>query len=178
MPSVWESLQPELQPDHTQQETHRIQAVRLRPLRQGLPEESGPEEAQRDATRTQMKRDQEPAPARITIHSQALSFATHETRNLTKDIFIVWFTRGLLFIYFFLDQESLLSLLNVCILFYTRVKSLYQLGSSLFIYFNKNEGKKTIEINLSGDLLCSTNYGASLGKRVRPWWEFNFTHLQ
>lgn len=142
MPSVWEGLQPELQPDHTQQETHRIQAVRLRPLRQRLPEESGPEEAQRDATRTQMKRDHRHQPrSRITIHSQALSFATHETRNLTKDIFIVWFTRGLFF-FFFLDQESLLSLLNVWILFCTRVKSLYQLGSSLFIYFNKNEGRK------------------------------------
>lgn len=57
MPSVREGVQPELQPHHTQQETHRIQTVRLRPLRQRLPEEGGPEEAQRDATRPEMKRD-------------------------------------------------------------------------------------------------------------------------
>lgn len=57
MPSVREGVQPELQPHHTQQETHRIQTVRLRPLRQRFPEEGGPEEAQRDATRPKMKRN-------------------------------------------------------------------------------------------------------------------------
>lgn len=57
MPSVREGVQSELQPHHTQQETHRIQTVRLRPLRQRLPEEGGPEEAQRDATRPEMKRN-------------------------------------------------------------------------------------------------------------------------
>lgn len=55
MSGVRESVQPELQPHHAQQETHRIQTVRLRPLRQRLPEESGPEEAQRDAARTEVK---------------------------------------------------------------------------------------------------------------------------
>ncbi|XP_051944158.1 growth factor independent 1A transcription repressor a isoform X1 [Hippocampus zosterae] len=45
VPSVRQGLQPELQPDHAQPETHGIQAFRLRPLRQRFPEKSGPEEA-------------------------------------------------------------------------------------------------------------------------------------
>lgn len=60
MSSVWESVQPELQPHHTQQETHRIQTVRLRPLRQRFPEEGGPEEAQRDATWPKMNHSHRP----------------------------------------------------------------------------------------------------------------------
>lgn len=54
MSGVWQSVQPELQPHHTQQETHRLQTFRLRPVRQRFPEEGGPEETQRDAARTQV----------------------------------------------------------------------------------------------------------------------------
>ena len=54
MPSVRESFQPEFQPHNAQPETHGIQTIRMRPLRQGLPAQGGPEAAQRDAARPQM----------------------------------------------------------------------------------------------------------------------------
>jgi len=56
MPGVRQVVQPELQPHHAQPEAHGIQALRLRPVRQRLPEESGPEEAQRDAARAEVTR--------------------------------------------------------------------------------------------------------------------------
>lgn len=58
MPGVREGLQPEFQLDHTQQEAHGLQAVWLRPVREGLPEESGPKETQGDAARTQINNKQ------------------------------------------------------------------------------------------------------------------------
>ena len=55
VPGVREGLQPELQPHHPQPQTHRLQALRLRPVRQRLPAEGGLAEAQRDATRTEVR---------------------------------------------------------------------------------------------------------------------------
>lgn len=57
MSGVREGLQPELQPHHAQQETHRLQTFRLRPVRERVSEESGPEETQGDAARIEMKTD-------------------------------------------------------------------------------------------------------------------------
>lgn len=48
MPGVWESVQPELQPHNAQPETHGLQTVRMRPLRQGIPEKSRFKKAQRN----------------------------------------------------------------------------------------------------------------------------------
>ncbi|GIY83519.1 hypothetical protein CEXT_794551 [Caerostris extrusa] len=45
-----QGFQPVLKPHHPQSETHRLQAFRLRDLREGLPEESGPPATQRNAT--------------------------------------------------------------------------------------------------------------------------------
>lgn len=44
-----EGVLAELEPDHPLEEAHGVQAVRVRPLRKGLPEEGRPEEAQGDA---------------------------------------------------------------------------------------------------------------------------------
>lgn len=125
MSSVRESVQPELQPHHTQQETHRIQTVRLRPVRQRLPEEGGPEEAQRDTTRPEMKRSEAPSPPRVIVCLQ------------TNSVFC-----------FFYHPPRLRTFLGsrVTFIFGNRVYDphvydLYQLGSSLFIYFNKNRKK-------------------------------------
>lgn len=73
MSGVRESVQPELQPHHAQQETHRIQTVRLRPLRQRLPEESGPEETQRDAARTEVKLERAAITAQ-NVSSESLNY--------------------------------------------------------------------------------------------------------
>lgn len=54
MPGVREGVQPELQPHYAQQETHRIQTFRLRPLQQRFPEKGGFEETQGDAARAEM----------------------------------------------------------------------------------------------------------------------------
>ncbi|CAO2639027.1 hypothetical protein LEMLEM_LOCUS24725 [Lemmus lemmus] len=54
MPGVWQSVQSELQPHHSQQEAHGFQALRLRPVWEGLPEEGGSQAAPGDAAWTQM----------------------------------------------------------------------------------------------------------------------------
>lgn len=102
MPGLWESVQPELQPYHTQQETHRVQTFRLRPLRQRFPEKSGSEETQRDAARTEMKRSLLTSCHVIWVFK---SWFLKRVRPSNKDIF--WYFRppwG-----HFLDQDSLWS---------------------------------------------------------------------
>lgn len=54
MPGVRQGVQPELQPHHSQPQAHRLQALRLRPMWEGLPEEGGPQAAPGDAARAQM----------------------------------------------------------------------------------------------------------------------------
>ena len=62
------------------------------------------------------------------------SLGAHGSPDSTRDRFLLSSNEDI-----FLDQESLLSLLNACTRYTHR--SLYQPGSSLFIYFNKNKGK-------------------------------------
>jgi len=56
MPSVWQSIQPKLQPDHPQQEAHRLQAVWVRHLLKGLPAKGGSPQAPREPARHEVKR--------------------------------------------------------------------------------------------------------------------------
>ena len=55
MPSVRQSVQSELQPDHPQQETHGIQAVRMWHLFQRLPTQGRPPPAPREPARHEVK---------------------------------------------------------------------------------------------------------------------------
>lgn len=51
MPSVRKGVQPELELDNALEEAHRIQAVRMRAVPQGVPAEGRPAETQGDAAR-------------------------------------------------------------------------------------------------------------------------------
>lgn len=55
MCGVWEGVQPELQPDHSQQEAQQLQAVPLPALPAQLPEETGPAAPPRDALQQQQQ---------------------------------------------------------------------------------------------------------------------------
>lgn len=44
-----QSLQPIIEPDHAHAQTHRLQALQLRPLREGVPEEGGSTAPQRES---------------------------------------------------------------------------------------------------------------------------------
>lgn len=55
MPGMWQSLQPELQPHHPQPQAHRLQALQLRALCQGLPTQGGPTEAPGDPAQSQVR---------------------------------------------------------------------------------------------------------------------------
>lgn len=50
VPGLRQSLQPVFEPHHAQPQAHRLQAIRVRPLRQSLPEEGGPAAPQGDST--------------------------------------------------------------------------------------------------------------------------------
>lgn len=46
MRGVFEGFQPVVEPDHAHAQAHRLQALLVRPVREGVPEEGRPEEAQ------------------------------------------------------------------------------------------------------------------------------------
>ena len=101
VPGVREGLQPELQPHHAQQETHGLQTVRLWPLRERLPEESGPAEAQGDAARTQMS------------WSRCLSVKSCTFFFAPLNLCTVHMDAGVLFVFSYLLHWPLIVSLNV-----------------------------------------------------------------